>query len=286
MAVYEHRYKPYTGELTPSWSRFLIIPHHAYKDIFQSKIFMGFFVFCFMYPLACAILIYLHHNTTALEILDLKISHLIAIDNNFFYWYVFNQGMLAFLLNLYIGPALVARDINNNAMPLYLCRPFSRAEYIIGKMSVLFFLLSAFTWIPGLLLFLLQCYLVGRDWMMENLFIAKAIFLGSLAWIMLQALLAQAVSAWVKWRLAASAALLGLFFIPIAMAEIIRESLETHWGQVISSRGIIRTLWGYLFQKPERMELPIEGAVISLIAICLLCLFLLSRKVRAYEVIK
>jgi len=31
MAVYEHTYKPYAGPLTPEWSRFLIIPRHAYR---------------------------------------------------------------------------------------------------------------------------------------------------------------------------------------------------------------------------------------------------------------
>ena len=32
MAVYEHTYKPYAGPLTPRWSRFLVIPRHAYRE--------------------------------------------------------------------------------------------------------------------------------------------------------------------------------------------------------------------------------------------------------------
>ena len=39
MAVYEHTYKEYAGELTPEWSRFLIIPRHAYKDVFRFQDF-------------------------------------------------------------------------------------------------------------------------------------------------------------------------------------------------------------------------------------------------------
>ena len=35
MAVFEHTYKPYAGAFTPAWSRFLIIPRHAYQAIFQ-----------------------------------------------------------------------------------------------------------------------------------------------------------------------------------------------------------------------------------------------------------
>ena len=47
-------------------------------------------------------------------------------------------------------------DLRNNGLPLYLSRPFSRTEYVLGKMSVLLILLSAITWVPGLLLFLFQ----------------------------------------------------------------------------------------------------------------------------------
>ena len=42
MAVYEQTYKPYTGKLTPEWSRFLIIPRHAFRGVFSSKLFTAF----------------------------------------------------------------------------------------------------------------------------------------------------------------------------------------------------------------------------------------------------
>ena len=44
MAVYEHTYRPYAGEVTPLWSRFLILPRHALQGVFQSKFFIAFFV--------------------------------------------------------------------------------------------------------------------------------------------------------------------------------------------------------------------------------------------------
>ncbi len=62
MAVYEQTYKRYAGPLTPEWSRFLIIPRHAYRAVFKSKLFIAFFVICFIPLLVEAILIYLHHN--------------------------------------------------------------------------------------------------------------------------------------------------------------------------------------------------------------------------------
>jgi hypothetical protein len=132
MAVYEHNYKPFSGKLTPEWSRFLIIPRHAYRSVFQSKLFTAFFVVCMAYPLIAAILIYLHHNTQALGILQLQINELFPIDASFFQWYLFVQGQFAFYLNLLVGPPLISRDVANNALPLYLARPFSQSEYVMG----------------------------------------------------------------------------------------------------------------------------------------------------------
>ena len=156
MAVYEHTYKRYAGRLTPEWSRFLIIPRHAYRDVFKSKLFTAFFSLCFIPLLIEAILIYLHHNVNALALLKVNVRELIPIDAFFFQTFVNLQAGFAFLVTLLVGPPLVSRDLRNNALPLYLCRPFTRTEYVLGKMSVLLILLSAITWIPQLLLFLFQ----------------------------------------------------------------------------------------------------------------------------------
>src|SRR5262249_36295693 len=92
MAVLERSYKPYAGTLSPEWSPFLIIPRHAYRDVFRSKIFTGFFVVSFVWPLVCAILIYLHYNTTALVATKIQVRDLLAIDASFFQnWLVWPQ---------------------------------------------------------------------------------------------------------------------------------------------------------------------------------------------------
>src|SRR6266480_193659 len=247
MAVLERSYKRYQDGLSPEWSRFLIIPRHAFRDVFRSKLFTAFFALSFIWPLVCAILIYLHHNVNALGIMKLNVADVLPIDAFFFQVFVEVQGTIGFFLAMLIGPQQVARDLTNNALPLYLCRPFSRTEYVVGKMSIVIILLSGMTWVPGLILFLLQSYLEGWSWFAENIWIASAIFLGSLVWILLLALLTQTISAWVKWRLAASAALLGLFFIPSVFAAILNEMLQKHWGNLLSLGSLIRNVWAGLF---------------------------------------
>ena len=306
MAVYEQTYKRYAGKLTPEWSRFLIIPRHAYESIFSSKLFTAFFVICFLPVLLEAIFIYLHHNYTALTIMQATVRDLIPIDNSFFRFWTYLQGFFAFFLALLLGPPLVARDLRNNALPLYLCRPFSRTEYVMGKMSVILILLSLITWIPQLLLFLFQSYLQGFAWFKANLWIASAIVMANIVWILLLALLTQTISALVKWRVVASGILLGLFIIPSAFAEIINLLFQTRWGSLLSLGALMKSVTDGLFGLFDRItgtiairdfddnvvreilliEPPLWCSWAMLFFVCAVCLAVLSWKVKAYEVVK
>ncbi len=306
MAVYEQTYKRYAGSLTPEWSRFLIIPRHALRGTFNSKLFAAFFAVCFLPLLVEAILIYLRHNVGALAALTINVRELIPVDAFFFQVFVNIQNSFAFLLALLIGPPLVSRDLRNNALPLYLCRPFSRTEYVIGKMSVLLILLSLVTWIPQLLLFFFQAYLEGFAWFKANAWIASSIVIASLFWIMLLALLTQTISALVKWRVVASGALVALFLIPSAFGLFINEIFNTLWGNIISLIAIINNVTAGLFGTFERvseirqvrgfegivvrevvlMEPPLWLSWTVLFILCAICLALLSWRVKAYEVVK
>lgn len=305
MAVYEHGYKPYTGALTPERSRFLIIPRHAYRDVFRSKFFIAFFALCFIYPLVAAILIYLHHNVNALSMLKIgDVRELIPINASFFHAFITTQCSLGFFLTVLIGPPLVSRDLANNALPLYLSRPFTRKEYVVGKMSVILILVSLITWVPGLLLFLLQAYLQGAGWLGSNLWLAGAIFLSAFVWIVVLSFLSLAVSAWLKWRVVASGALLAIFFIPSAFGEIINALFLTRLGHLISLGAIMNSIWLGLFGLFQRQtgsmqgsrggrdfavtlyEPPLWSSWAALGLLCAFCVLLLMRKVRAYEVVK
>ena len=115
-------------------------------------------------------------------------------------------------------------------------------------MSIVILLLSTITWVPGLILFLLQSYLEGWSWFSAEYSDCQRHFLGSLVWILLLALLTQTISAWVKWRIAASAGLIGLFFIPSVFAAILNEIVSRRIGATSSVLAAsIRNVWAGLF---------------------------------------
>ena len=309
MAVYEHLYGDYEGVSQSALSRFLVIPRYALRDIFQSKLVMAIFIVCFIYPLIAAILVYLRHNANALALLQINVIELIPIDASFFRTFVEVQGGFAFILTVLVAPPLISRDLSNNALPLYLCRPLSRAEYVLGKMTVIGVLLSSVTWVPGLLIFFFQASLAGFAWLSANLWMAGSIVLGFMIWIILLSLIALSISAIVKWRVVASGAMLGLFFVTSALGEIVNELFLTRSGHLISLWAGINNIWRGLFWLFDPQTGRIQGTVSNPIydkqffdivllepplwaswlvigAACAVCVWLLAQKVRAYEVIK
>ncbi len=286
MAVYKRNYQRYEGPLTTPALRFLILPRYAYEQIFRFKIFTAFFVLCFIYPTGAAVFIYLHHNVKALQVLQLPISELVTIDSMFFLVSMIVQGSLALVMTTLIGPGLISPDLSNNAMPLYLSRPFTRTEYILGKASVLMILLSVITWVPLLLLFLLQAHLEGGGWLLQHTRIAVAVFAGSWLWILILSLLVLSLSAWVKWRPVAGALLFGTFMVSSGFAAAINAIMYTNWGYLIDISQQIKIVWSWLFKIQTENAIPVWGAVLGLAGVCAFCLLLLSRKIRAYEVIR
>src|SRR5207302_10388842 len=211
------------------------------------------FVLCFFYPLLSLILIYLAHNLSFLARLEPNQS--ISIDHKFFFFFINVQGVLAFVLTAFIGPGLISPDIANGALPLYFCRPFSRAEYVLGKASVLVILLSQITWMPGLVLFAVQSSLAGAHWTWDHLWIAGSLVLSSLIWIAILSLLAMALSAWVKWRIVAGALLLAVLFFGAGFAQAINAVMRIQSGHFLNIVFLMGKVWTSLF----RMEN--EGAI-------------------------
>jgi ABC-2 type transport system permease protein len=185
---------------------------------------------------------------------------------------------------------MMTRDFANHALQLYLSRPLSRTEYLLGKISAVVALLSCITWIPGLLLFGLQAQLDGNGWGGEHLWLMGSIFIGPLLWIAVIALLAMALSVWVKWRIAAGGLMVAVFILLPLFGQIINTILDTQWGKLLSLLDVMMLIWTHLCRLPSQYldglpeTLPLWSAWASLLGVCLISLLLLNRRLRAREV--
>jgi ABC-2 type transport system permease protein len=300
MAVYKKTYRPYEGALTPSWRRFLVIPRYAFEDLNRSRFLTFFFLGSFIYPLICILLVYVSHNASALSLLNAQsAAQLISVNVTFFMTLLGWQSILALFMTAFIGPGQVSPDLANDALALYLARPFSRVEYVMSKMFVLIVLLSLMTWVPGLLVFGLQGYLEGGTWMSDHWRFASGIFFGGWIWVLILSLLALALSAWVKWKPAAGALMFGVFFVAAGFGATINGVQRTYWGHLFNIGYLIGSVWVELFEGPERTTngaiffraprgetVPMWTCWAALAVLCSICLYMLARKIRGREVVK
>ena len=289
MALHKREYRPYEGPLTPERWRFLVVSRYGLSELFESRILIAFLVLCFIPFLVEATLVYVANTPAARAVLHLG-DFRFQVTREFFAVTQAVQASLAFLLTAWVAPTLVSPDLLNGALPLYLSRAFSRAEYVLGKAGVLIFLLSAITWVPGLALFALQAGLGDPSWMSANLRVPAAIVAGAGTWIVVLTLLGLALSALIRWRLVASGALFGIFFLGSAFGEVWHEVLRNEWGRMANlpyAAGILgRALFGvFVPAELSERDLPPSMAAVALALCCALSLWILNRRLRAREVV-
>src|SRR5262249_101072 len=298
---YKKTYRPYDGSLTPGITRFLVIPRYAFEDMQKSRFLTIFFLASFIYPLVSALLIYVRHNASALNLLGVQgANQIVSINTTFFLSFLGWQSMLALFLAAFTGPGQVSPDLANNALALYLARPFSRFEYVIGKMWILVVLMSLMTWVPGLLLFFLQAYLEeGWPWLHDNSTLPFGLFFGAGVGILRPALRGPAFSAGVKGKPAAGALMFGIFFVAAGFGVAYNAVLRTKWGHLFNISALIASVWvklfgadpavnngGFFFRMPADAALPLWSCWMALGAFCGICLYMLHRKIRGAEVVK
>src|SRR5580658_2843347 len=275
MAVYRRNYKAYTGRLTAAWSRCFVLFRYSRRNLFRSKFVTALFVLCFFYPLFSLLWIYLAHSASFLREMGLP-GDVLSIDNTFFFRFISVQGVFAFLLTAFTGPGLISPDLANGALPLYFCRPFSRAEYVLGKLCSLFYLLSFITWVPALFLFAIEANLSGAGWTWAHRSLAIGSLLSSFIYILMISLIAMALSAWVKWRIAAGALMLGVMFFLSGFGTAINAVLHSNIGFYINPGALITRVCSQFFGTESPIDIPVAGAWIALLIICGICLALLS----------
>lgn len=307
MPIFEHAYHPYRGPLMPPRRWPWVLYRRGMAEALGSRMVALLLAAAAIATLVFALLIYLHYNLAAIRVLHLEIANLVPVNAQFFTYFLLVAAIIAFFLALWIGPAAIARDKANNALPLFLSRPLTRPQYLWGKMLPLLVLLSLTTWVAGLFLFFLQAALAapagGKSWLAAHAYIGWAILLGGLVWTVLLALVANALSASLKRRWPAAAALAGLFFIPGIAGQVVDQFLARPWGQLLSGLDLMQIIWYRLFHlKMIRYgvviapggghrigvlpPVPAWAAWLTVGIIAAACLWLLARSLRPYPPVR
>lgn len=283
MAVRERTWRRWTGPLTSERWRFIVIARYALQGTFTSRIFLAFYVLSLVPSILALLAVYLSHNTTLIQQVAELSDWLAGVPDWIFVHLFLMQALPAFLVAVVVAPPLVAADIAHNALVLVLSRPIRRGEYVLGKLLALMTILSPLTWIPAMAVVLLQVLLGGGVWLAKNPHIAPAYLIGHWVWMLTISLLGLAVSAWVRHAAIARGAILAVLAISSVVAGMVNTVTRSSIGDLIhvfrAMESIVRTLFG----ASSTSGLPVAANWGTVVAVSLLSLWILHRKLRACE---
>lgn len=212
----------------------------------------------------------------------------LPVDGQVFGLFLRAQEFFVFLMTVFAGAGLIANDLRTGGILIYLSRPLTLRDYVLGKLSALFALQLSVTLVPGLILYAAALGLSPERFAKWELaWIAPAIVAQSVLVAGTFSLVALAVSS-----LARSARLAGLMFfggliVMDAAAFGLRMAFRRPWPMLFSVRALLRTVGGTLFgltDQTPKIHWSLALAVLALVAGG--SLFVLRARVRAVEIVQ
>src|SRR5438874_12935015 len=160
MPIHDQGYRRYGGGKAPHGQAWTVIAKAGIRTMLSKRTFLGLLLLAWFPFVLRAIQIYASANFSQVAFL--------APNVEMFHDFLEQQWFFVFVITVYVGAGLVANDRRANALQIYLSKPLMRAEYILGKLAVLFAFLLLVTAIPALLLLLLQVMFAGNVTFVRN----------------------------------------------------------------------------------------------------------------------
>jgi hypothetical protein len=280
MPIYEQTYRRYEARAPLTRFRFWPITREALRLVLMKRAFLGLLALSFLPFIVRVVQVYVVTRFP-------EAGRVLPVDGRMFGEFLNQQVGFTLLLTIFGGAGLVANDLRTGAIVMYLARPLTRRDYVLGKLGTTLLLNLAVTLAPGLLLYGVALALAPDQFAKWELaWIAPAIVVQAFTMSLCVSLLGLAVSSLTK-----SARVSGLaFFAFIAGLELVRQVLDHGFDRpeatLLSVQDNLRNLSRALFGLGERgatMPWPASAAV--LLALAFGCLLVLRRRVRAVEIV-
>ena len=156
MPIYDQSYRRYEAREPLRRARFWPITREALRLILSKRAFLGL--------LMLAWIPFLVHVVIAYAVTRFpEAGRVVAIDGAFLGGLLSWQMIFTLLLSVFGGAGLIANDLRTGAILVYLSRPLTRRDYVIGKLGVLMALNLSVTLLPGLLLYVVAVSLAPRS---------------------------------------------------------------------------------------------------------------------------
>jgi ABC-2 type transport system permease protein len=279
MPIHDQGYRRYTGHRQPHGRVWWVIARAGLRERLRERRFLALLLFAWVLFLVRSVQLYIAVNVP-------QAAALLAPTPQLFRDFLTSQGLFAFFVTIYAGAGLIADDRRTNALQIYLSKPLTRVDYVAGKLAILLVLLVAVTWLPAMLLLLMQVLFAGDTvFLRAHLFLIPAITLFAAIQVLLSASAILALSALSTSGRFVGILCAGIFFFSGALFQVLRQVTGSRSWAWISPRDTLAVLADAIFRVPVTPAIPVPAAGLAVLVVIGASVWVLARRVRAVEVV-
>jgi ABC-2 type transport system permease protein len=280
MPIHDQGYRRYGGTRAAIGRGWAVITRNGVLNLIGKRTFIGLLLFAWSPFVVRAVQIYVASNFA-------QAASILGVKAETFREFLDQQGVFVFFVTIYVGAGLIANDRRANALQVYLSKPLTRAEYVAGKLAILFLFLTAVTWAPAIALLVVQIMFAGSfTFLRENIFLLPAITLFSLLQVLLASMSMLALSSLSKSSRFVGIMYAGLMFFTAAVFNAVRGITGSSALAWLSPTASLEQIGDVIFRLQPRYDLPAAVAVLSIVGLIAISAWILERRVRGVEVVQ
>jgi len=278
MPIHDQSYRRYGGGKTTPGQAWTVIAWAGILNMIRKRAFLGVLIFAFLPFIIRAVQIYLSTNFPQ--------AAMLAPTAETFREFLEQQEFFVFIVTIYVGAGLIANDRRANALQIYLSKPLMRSEYIAGKAAVLFVFLTLVTWVPAILLLLLQVLFAGSfAFLKANLFLFPAITVGALMQVLVATFTMLALSSLSKSSRYVGILYAGVIFFTGAIYGVMYAITGDSSLSWLSLSSNLSQVLDVVFRVKPRYATPWPVSLTVIVGLVVLSISVLERRVRGVEVV-
>lgn len=281
MPIHRERYRRREGGIDLRGRAWMVIAVNGLRILARRRAFLFLMILAWIPAIVRAVQIY-----AAANLPSVAQTGFLAITARTFRDFMNQQEPFVFFITVYAGSGLIADDLRARALQLYLSRPVTRTQYLAGKAAILMAALLTVTWLPAmLLLFLVPIFAGSMTFVVENLYLIPAISAYALIHVTVSTFMMLALSSLSNSRWFVAVMYAGLAFFTNALFGVIGAAIEGTAFSWVSVFANIRQVGDVLFRMTPRFQTPPLVSAAVLVAIIAASAYVLSRRIRAVEVV-
>jgi len=276
--IHDQGYRRYLGTRAAIGRSWQVMTKVGVMSVISRRVFVAVMLLAYLNFVIQAVRIYVSETFAQAAFL--------APKGETFREFLDQQGPFAFFVAIFVGAGLIANDRRANALQLYLSKPMTSAEYIAGKLAILFIFLVGVTFLPAMLLLLTQAVFAGSlTFVRNNLYLFPAITLFSLAQVLLAACTMLALSSMSKSARFVAVMYAGLFFYTTALFNALRGITGRSSFAWLSPTASLAQLGDVIFRLEPRYQMHPAIAAFVVVVLIAGSIAILMRRVRGVEIV-